>query len=373
MFGQVDHRVAQPRVTAHAPPTHPNAGLGTSFREVPFRLSWRSTAPRFDRRQRIVRRVGLKAVVPCAERIQPLLDRVGLWDQTGSLRPMFQVAEDPLDPCIEVPCVDLAADVNRSANSDAASEPSSELAAVIGHEEPRRRVRFIRRSLDNPRKVVRSGALPEDPQRHDLPREAVDDRGDLVLLPEHSERGDVEVPDLIRRTRVLDVIWSFCRSRNARLLSAGLRCIFFKHTPYRRAAHLDPCSQDVPCDRPRPELRLGEALSDLMDQPANAVVHAIPRWAPDQAIGSQLVIHRFLPVADSVGMHDEALTSLFQRPAPEPHELEDLRPLCRRVLRPLLRGLPEPLRAEDCHLSLQRRLLAVKRFALAHESYEGYA
>lgn len=113
--------------------------------------SWLRKRPacfHFDRCQGTVRSMGAEPVVPIAVAIEPMLDCRGPERQPRSLRPSLHITEDPLDLGIEMPCPDLAADMCQAEPLDSAAELGPEVAAKIGHKEPRHRLFLLRSLLD---------------------------------------------------------------------------------------------------------------------------------------------------------------------------------------------------------------------------------
>jgi hypothetical protein len=156
-FDEVDHRVAQPWITSHAPPLESHLGLDTSCLEVPRGLEQRKTFFRLIGCQDTVGGMGLEAVVPIPEAVEPGLHGVGHRQQGGSASPSFDVAKDPLDLRVEVPGPDLAADVGDPQLPHRCAKSPPELAPVIGHEEPGSLCRFV--SVASSTSFARSSVL----------------------------------------------------------------------------------------------------------------------------------------------------------------------------------------------------------------------
>ncbi|MEM1186784.1 MAG: hypothetical protein AAGI53_17500, partial [Planctomycetota bacterium] len=135
--------------------------------------------------------MGLEAVMPIPERIKTCLHGIGLRQQRCSSSPRLDVPKDPLDVRVQVPCADLAADVRDSQFLDRCTEAPTELAAVICHEVSGTMSRFIGRVLYKLREISRTWPVPEGLQGDDLAREAIDNRSDFDVLPEHTERRDI--------------------------------------------------------------------------------------------------------------------------------------------------------------------------------------
>jgi hypothetical protein len=229
---------------------------------------------------------------------------------------------------------------------------------------------LLRSLLDQICKIARGRPLVKDVQCNGSAAEAIDDRGDFEPLPQHSKVGHVEMPDLVRLGRVLHVPRCRRDARTSVCIASALRRLFLQNLSHRHPADLDPSSDDVPCDRARPELGLRECKSDLMHQPADSVVDPVPGQTPEHLLGPELLRDDLLPIPDRVGMNNEPLRSLLRRPATQPHHFEDLSPLRWCIVRPLVSPPSTTVRAEHFEFPLEQRGVVAGRVALAHHPHD---
>ena len=101
------------------------------------------------------------------------------------------------------------------------------------------------------------------------------------------------------------------------------RPLLLQDAPDRRAADLDPSTDDVPRDRASAEVTFEAQQADLVHEPPDPSVQTIP-WLHADGIHSLVFIELcLLPVADGVGMDHEPCRCLLRRPPSKPHQLED--------------------------------------------------
>ena len=272
-FDEVDDRIAQPWLASHASPLE----FDTSSLQVSGRFRWRKTVFRLVGCQSIVGGMGLETVMPIPESVEPCLHGVGHRQQRCSSSPRLDVPIDPLDLRVEMPGMDLTSDVCEPAALNRGAEPLAELASVICHEVSGTMSRFIGRVLHKLREISRTWPVPEGLQGDDLEREAIDNRSDFDVLPEHAERRDIEMPDLMRRGGVLCMGRGF-RSSVARCVSTrASRHLCMQHAPNRGPTDSDAGSHDVAGDCSHSEVGLGKGPSQFVDQPTHAFVKPSPR------------------------------------------------------------------------------------------------
>lgn len=368
-FRDADDRVGQPRIASDASPMQLNSGLDTSFLSIDCRLGDGNVVFCFNRRQGTMCRMRSEAVVPFSVSVEANLKGFGALRQQGSPCPPLHILEDPFDLRVELPGVDLAADVRNTQGLDASAEPGPELAAVIGDQEPRRCPVAVDRRHDQTSQICGRWAFRKRLQCDDLPTEAIDDRSDLDLLPQDSDLCQIQVPDPVRSRWMPHVIRG-CGYSRLRSALRWLGRLLLQHASDRRPADSDAGSEEVPSDRPSPELGLREGFSDLVNEPPDRVVQPVPRRSTEQSLGSELVIDRPLPVPDCVGVHDEPRSGFLRRPSPEPHDLQDLGSFGRGVVGALMRRLPLPLAPEDRQLPLEQRGVVVDSVPLAQQSHQ---
>ncbi len=308
-------------------------------------------------------------VVPFRVRVKSALDRLRPRRHRRSTHPQLHVFEDSLDLRVELPRPDLASDMRDAKRLNTCSESRPELAAVIGHQKPRRRPTHFDRRLDQLHQILRSWSAAIHLHRDDLAAESVDDRSNFDLHPEQPDLGHIQMPHSVRFRRVSHVCWRLGDSCFRMLLRRSQRTLQ-KHTSDRSPAHSNARSHNVPRDRPRIKFRLRESLSYLVNEPSNAVVQSVPRRPAEQLLSSKFVTHSLLPITDRVGMHDEASTHLLGRSSSELHDLEDLRSFSGRVVRALVRGLPLSLGSENGQLPLKKRSIVVQSIPLHKESHQ---
>ncbi len=363
MFRDSDDRIGQPRIASDTPPLHFNSGLDTSHLCVSYGLVSRDASLCFGWRQCTMGGMWSELIMPTSISIESSLNGLPAQRHRRSTHPSLHILEDPLDLGVELPCADLAADVRHTKRLYTRAESRPELAAVIGHQKPWRCPTALDRRLDQLHQILRSWSTAIRLHRDDLPAESVDDGRNLDLLPEYPDLSHVQMPHLVRLRGMSHVCRRHCHT-NVCVLFRRARRTLLKYTSNRSPAHTNPSSHDVPRDRPCPELRLWEGLTDLVDQSADTVVESIPGRATEQLFRPQLVMNSPLPVADRVGMYDETGTDLFGRPSPELHDFKDLRTLGGRVVRALVRGLPLSLGSENCQLPLEQRSVVIKSVPL---------
>ncbi len=285
-------------------------------------------------------------VVPIRIRVETSSDCLRAHRHRRPTYPQLHILEDPLDLRVELPCPDLASDVNDAKRLNTLVEHRSELAAMIGHQKSRRSSTALDRRHDQLHQILRSWFTAIRLHRDDLPAEAVDDGRNLDLLPEYPDLGHVQMSHLIRLRRVAHMCRRLSHT-NWRMLFRQTRRALLKHSPDRCPAYSDARSHNVPSDRPRPELWLRESLSNLVNKPADAIVQSVSRRAAEQLLGFEFVMNSLLPIADRVGVNDETGTRLLGRPPSELHDNKDLGSLRGRAVQPLVCGLPHLLGSEN--------------------------
>ena len=313
--------------------------------------------------------MGAEPVVPVAVAIESTLDSGGCQRQPRPFRPLLHIAEDPLGLRIQMPVADLAADMRQAEPSDSASELGPELAAVICCGASRRYPTLLRGLPDQLDEITQGRPVTKDMQCADAAAEAIDDCRDPEALAEHSMIGDVEMPDLVRLGRVLNMLRCLRGARATYSVVRSLGKLLLKHTSDRRPADLDVGSDDVPRDCAGSELWLREGHSHLVHEQADAVADPVPSRAPEHLFNSQFVLNSLLPVPDRVGMHNDPLSSFLGRPSAQLHDLEDLSPRQWCVVRSLMTRLPMALGSEGFEFPFEQGRIMPSRVSLPHHPH----
>jgi len=369
-FGHRNDWVAEPGVTADAAPFKLECRVNTSILCVSGRLLKQRAVLCLFGCQGTMRGMRSERVVPDSIRVETGLECINSEHGRRSPQPALHIAEDALDFGVQLPCADSAPDMSDAEQAEFTAEAPSELAPVVGDDVSRHNRLCAARVTHYCEEIFRCRPVRKRPQCNDLPREAVNDRSDLNLHPEHAVHGDVEVPDMVRSSRMLNVLRRACHSLAALSVLARLRWLFLEHSSHRRSADLDACADDVSRDRPCAELGLGEGLTDFVDEPTNSVVQPIP-WRRVQDVPcANSVLDSALPVSDCVGMDDEALAGFLHGPSAQLHDLEDLSALGRGVVGALMCRLSLPLGSEYSQLALEERGVVVNRIPLTHQPHQ---
>lgn len=224
------------------------------------------------------------SVMPFRVCINATLNRFQAHRQRRSTHPSLHILEDPLDLGVELPCLDLAADVHYIERFDTGAKFRSKLAAVIRHQKPRRCPTALDRALDQILQFLRCGSTPKHLHRDDLPTKSIDYRSNLDPLPEYADLGHIQVPHLVWLRRVTHMCRCLCHTNWCMYFRRARRPLL-KHSPDRRPAHTNPSTHDVPRDRPRPEFGLRKSLSNLVNKPADTVMQSVPRRTTEQLLG----------------------------------------------------------------------------------------
>ncbi|MEM8757811.1 MAG: hypothetical protein AAGF47_08520 [Planctomycetota bacterium] len=115
-----------------------------------------------------------------------------------------------------------AANMHQTETSGSKQETCSEPTDVIQNQEPRHTFTLLRSLLDQFCKTTRGRAFPENTHGNDHAAEAADNRCGLESLPEHSKISHIEVSDLDRLGRVLNMLY---RLRDTRAICRVARVL----------------------------------------------------------------------------------------------------------------------------------------------------